>query len=137
MIPQDVRWIQRFNRFSKVLNQLTKFIERGSLNEFEQQGLIQSFEYTYELAWLTLKDYFEAQGETNISGSRDAFRLATKRGIIVDGDKWMNMIESRSLTSHTYDELVADNVIQKILNTYFNEFIRLHAILLSRNTDTT
>ena len=107
------------------------------MNEFEQQGLIQSFEYTYELAWLTLKDYFEAQGETNISGSRDAFRLATKRGIIVDGDNWMNMIESRSLTSHTYDELVADNVIQKILNTYFNEFIRLHAILLSRNTDTT
>ena len=137
MSTQDVRWIQRFNNFSKALNQLTKFIEKGSLNEFEQQGLIQSFEYTYELAWLTLKDYFEAQGETNISGSRDAFRLATKRGIIVDGDNWMNMIESRSLTSHTYDELVADNVIQKILNTYFNEFIRLHAILLSRNTDTT
>ena len=135
MSTQDVRWIQRFNNFSKALNQLTKFIEKGSLNEFEQQGLIQSFEYTYELAWLTLKDYFEAQGETNISGSRDAFRLATKRGIIVDGDNWMNMIESRSLTSHTYDEVVADNVIQKILNTYFNEFIRLHAILLSRNTD--
>lgn len=135
MSTHNIRWSQRFNNFSKVLHQLTKFIEKGSLNEFEQQGLIQSFEYTYELAWLTLKDYFEAQGETNISGSRDAFRLAIKRGIIVDGDNWMNMIESRSLTSHTYDEVVADNVIQRILSTYFNEFVRLHAILLSRNTE--
>jgi len=46
------------------------------LNELEKQGLIQAFEYTYELAWNTIKDYFENQGETGIHGSRDAFRLA-------------------------------------------------------------
>ena len=58
--PQDIRWKQRFENFSKAVRQLTKFIEKADLNELEQQGLIQSFEYTYELAWNTLKDFFEA-----------------------------------------------------------------------------
>ena len=55
MTDQDIRWIQRFNHFSKALSQLRKFIEKGNLNELEEQGLIQAFEYTYELAWNTLK----------------------------------------------------------------------------------
>ena len=62
MNNQDIRWIQRLENYSKALQQLTRFIERGELNEFEEQGLIQSFEYTYELAWNTLKDLFEDQG---------------------------------------------------------------------------
>jgi nucleotidyltransferase substrate binding protein (TIGR01987 family) len=107
MTTQDIRWIQRFNHFSKVLNQLTRFIEKGALNELEKQGLIQSFEYTYELAWNTLKDYFEALGKTNINSSRDAFRMAFKRGMIEDGETWMDMITSRTLTVHTYDEELA------------------------------
>ena len=118
----DIRWIQRFNHFKKALNQLTKFIEKGKLNELEQQGVIQSFEYTYELAWNTLKDYFEHQGETGIHGSRDAFRLAFKRGLIEDGETWMDMIESRALTTHAYNEDVAKAIADKIFNRYFSEF---------------
>ena len=72
---QDIRWKQRLDNFTKALRQLTKFIDKGELNELEQQGLIQSFEYTYELAWNTIKDFFEAQGETDILGSRDAMRM--------------------------------------------------------------
>jgi len=60
MTTQDIRWIQRFTNFSKALAQLTKFIEKGELNELEKQGVIQAFEYTYELAWNALKDYLEA-----------------------------------------------------------------------------
>ena len=122
MITKDIRWIQRFNHFKKALNQLTKFIEKGKLNELEQQGVIQSFEYTYELAWNTLKDYFEHQGETGIHGSRDAFRLAFKRGLIEDGETWMDMIESRALTTHAYNEDVAKAIADKIFNRYFSEF---------------
>ena len=122
MNTKDIRWIQRFNHFKKALNQLTKFIEKGKLNELEQQGVIQSFEYTYELAWNTLKDYFEHQGETGIHGSRDAFRLAFKRGLIEDGETWMDMIESRALTTHTYNEDVAKAIADKIFNRYFSEF---------------
>jgi len=125
MTTQDIRWIQRFNHFSKALSQLTRFIEKGALNELEKQGLIQSFEYTYELAWNTLKDYFEAQGETNIHGSRDVFRMAFRRGMIEDGETWMDMITSRTLTVHTYDEEIAEKIAADITNRYYPEFMML------------
>mgnify|MGYP001572348457 FL=1 len=125
MTAQDVRWIQRLNHFSQALGQLTKFIEKGALNELEKQGLIQAFEYTFELAWNTLKDYFEVQGEINIHGSRDAFRLAFKRGLLEDGETWMDMIKSRTLTSHTYNEDVAEKIAADIVNRYFSEFVTL------------
>jgi len=125
MTTQDIRWIQRLNHFSKALSQLTKFIEKGALNELEKQGLIQAFEYNFELAWNTLKDYFEDQGETNIHGSRDAFRLAFKRGLVENGEIWMDMIQSRTLTSHTYNEEVAEKIAADIVNRYFSEFVAL------------
>lgn len=126
MIAKDIRWIQRFNNFEKALNQLTKFIEKGKLNEFERQGFIQAFEYTFELAWNTLKDYFEEQGEQNIFGSRDAFRLAFKRGLIEDGETWMKMITSRIATSHTYNEDVAVQISNDTKNLYYGEFVKLY-----------
>ncbi len=125
MTIQDIRWIRRLNHFSKALSQLRKFIERGALNELEKQGLIQAFEYNFELAWNTLKDYFEDQGETNIHGSRDAFRLAFKRGLVENGEIWMDMIQSRTLTSHTYNEEVAEKIAADIVNRYFSEFVAL------------
>ena len=127
MNTEDIRWIQRLTHFSKALGQLRKFIEKDALNELEEQGLIQAFEYTYELAWNTLKDYFEAQGETNINGSRDAFRMAFKRGLIEDGETWMDMIKSRTLTTHTYNEDVAKQIATAIVNRYFSEFVNLQA----------
>ncbi len=127
MSAQDIRWIQRFNHFSKALRQLRKFIDKGELNELEEQGLIKAFEYTYELAWNTIKDYFEYQGETEIRGSRDALRLAFKRELIQDGETWMDMIKSRTLTAHTYNEDVAKKIAADIVNLYFPEFEKLHA----------
>ncbi len=122
MSPQDIRWMQRLEHFRKALSQLTKFIEKGELNELEEQGLIQAFEYTYELAWNTIKDYFEDQGETEIFGSRDAFRLAFRRGLVRNGHVWMEMIKSRTLTSHTYNEDVAREIANAITMNYFHEF---------------
>ncbi len=91
--------------------------------------MIQSFEYNYELAWNTLKDYFEAQGETNILGSRDAFRLAYKRGLIENGETWMQMITSRTLTSHTYNEDTAEKIAKDTETIYYDEFVKLRAKL--------
>ena len=125
-MSEDIRWKQRLENYSKALRQLTRFIEKGELNEFEQQGLIQCFEYTYELAWNSIKDVFEAQGEVGIIGNRDAFRLAFKRGLIENGETWMEMIKSRALTSHTYNEDVANDISSKIVTRYYPEFIRLH-----------
>lgn len=123
MSSPDIRWIERFDNFTKAVKQLTRFIGKEDLNEMEEQGLIQSFEYTYELAWILMKDFFEDQGESNVMGSRDAF----KRGLIEEGDIWMSMIKSRVLTSHTYNEETARKVIQNIRSEYFGEFVKLHA----------
>jgi len=128
---QDIRWIQRFNHYTKALGQLKKFIQKGKLNELEEQGLIQAFEYTYELAWNTLKDYFESQGDTEIHGSRDAFRLAFQRNLIEDGETWMDMVRSRTLTSHTYNEEIAKQISTAVSQQYFQQFVKLHEKLLS------
>lgn len=64
--------------YSKALALIAKFVEKGELNEMEQQGLIPAFEYTYELAWKSIKDYFENRGENGIHGSRNIFRMASR-----------------------------------------------------------
>ena len=125
MYDEEIRWVQRFNNFCKALDQLTKFINKGELNELEKQGLIQAFEYNFELAWSTIKDFYEDQGEVDIQGSRDAFRLAFKRGLVYDGEVWMDMIGSRNKTSHTYNESVAASIVDDITNRYFLEFVAL------------
>jgi len=137
MSDPDIRWMQRYRHYVHALAQLTKFIEKGELNELEKQGLIQSFEYSYELAWNTIKDYFDAQGETGIHGSRDAFRLAFKRGLILDGKTWMDMIHSRTLTVHTYNEALAEEIATVIVQRYFPEFVALRDRLqgLGNRTD--
>ncbi|MGK0183151.1 MAG: nucleotidyltransferase substrate binding protein (TIGR01987 family) [Halioglobus sp.] len=120
----DVRWIQRFSNYKRALEQLSRFVESETLNELEEQGLIQSFEYNYELAWNVIKDFYEYQGESNIQGSKDAIRMAFKRGLIKDGDTWMKMVKSRALTSHTYNKSTAQEVVQAILNEFFSAFSR-------------
>ena len=125
-MTEDIRWKQRFDNFTKALQQLTRFVEKGELNEFELQGLIQCFEYNYELAWNTMKDIFEDQGEKGIMGSRDAIRLAFRRGLIDDGEIWMEMVKGRTLTSHTYNEDVAQLVAHNIIGPFYGAFVAFH-----------
>jgi nucleotidyltransferase substrate binding protein (TIGR01987 family) len=72
----DIRWRQRFSNYQKALAQLARFTQQSQLNELEEQGLIQCFEYTHELAWKTLKDFLAERGNTDIFGSKDATRTA-------------------------------------------------------------
>jgi len=125
-MEQDIRWKQRFSNYNKALGQLRKFIDKGALNELEQQGLIQAFEYTYELAWNVMKDYFTyMQADQNILGSRDAIQLAFNRGLISEGKIWMDMIESRIKSSHTYNEDTAQEIADKIVQEYYMLFVAL------------
>lgn len=122
----DIRWVQRFNNFCKALSQLQQFIDKfEQLNELEKQGMIKSFEYTYELAWNTIKDFYEYQGETNIQGSRDAIQLAIRRNLLPNSHQWMQMILDRNLTSHTYNDQLSSEITKKIKNTYYKLFIDL------------
>lgn len=128
MDNQDIRWQQRFVNYRKALAQLTAAValaKQRPLSDLEKQGIIQAFEFTHELAWNVLKDYFFFQGNTAITGSRDATREAFQRGLVTDGDGWMEMIRSRNQTSHTYNQSVADEIVSKITGSYHPLFQQL------------
>ena len=123
-----IRWVQRFENFKSALSQLQKAADLArtkNLSDLEKQGVIQAFEFTHELAWNVLKDYFEYQGTTSITGSRDASREAFSKGLISSGEVWMEMIKSRNLTSHTYNIKIADEIVAKALNEYSVAFFEL------------
>ena len=121
-MSEDIRWKQRFSNYQKALRQMQRFIDKGELSELEEQGLIKSFEYTYELAWNTLKDFLEFKGQSDIYGSRDAIRKAFQLGIIEDGEIWMDMIKSRNRTSHTYNEDTAKEISRTVISVYYSAF---------------
>ena len=128
----EIRWQQRLNSFNTALKQLEAGVvlsRKRQLSSLEEQGLIQAFEYNFELAWNVIKDFYGSQGETDIQGSRDAFRLAFKRGLIETGDIWMDMIKSRIQTSHTYNEQTAEEIVSKIKGQYLDAFLKLSSTL--------
>jgi len=130
MENKDIRWEQRFSNFKKALVQLKEFVDLSNeLNKLEKQGMIKAFEYTYELAWNTIKDFYEYQGETGFQGSRDAIQVAFSRELIKDGEGWMQMLKDRNLTSHTYNEEVADEIAENIINKHFALFESLKTVL--------
>lgn len=126
MADQDIRWQQRFQNFEDAFKQLKAAVnlsETKNLSELENQGLFQSFEVTHELAWNVLKDYFFYQGNPNITGSRDATREAFNKGLIMNGEAWMDMIKSRNLTSHTYNKKISSDIVSSIKTLYFQAFL--------------
>jgi len=122
---KDIRWIQRFYNFKKALKKLNDACNESQsreLNDLEKQGFIKAFEFTFELSWLVIKDYFEYQGNPNIRGSRDAFKMALNYNIIENGKSWFKMIEARNITSHTYDEDIIDSIISTVNSSFIIEF---------------
>ena len=131
----DIRWKQRFNNFLKAYKELEDAVNLAQskpLSKLEKQGAIQGFEYTHELAWNVLKDYLEEQGHTGLIGSKDTSREAFKRGLIQNGEVWMTMIKLRNMTSHTYDQSLADEVFETILNQFYPEFRVLSSTFTKR-----
>lgn len=121
MTDLDVRWKQRLANYRKAFTQLSGAVDLArtrELSELERQGLIQAFEFTHELAWNVMKDYFAYQGNTAITGSRDAIREAFDKGLVEDGEGWMEMIRSRNQTAHAYNEKVAAEIAGRVIDRY-------------------
>ncbi|MBD5188965.1 MAG: nucleotidyltransferase [Bacteroidales bacterium] len=124
MKKQDIRWLQRFENYRKALKKLEEAIliieeNRESANlDLLKEGLIQRFEFTHELAWKVMKDYLEYQGYDEIRGSRDTFRKSLLIGIIRE-PLWINSIQTRNLTSHTYDDEITKETLQVIISDYY------------------
>jgi nucleotidyltransferase substrate binding protein (TIGR01987 family) len=132
---QDIRWQQRFSNFRRALAKLEKAVElvaKKQLSELEIQGLIQCFEYTYELAWNVLKDYLQNQGIQGITGARDAITEGIKVRLISKGEAWMRMFKHRNQTSHEYDETTAILVADAIVTIYYDLFKELEAVMAAK-----
>jgi len=124
-MSEDIRWKQRFQNYKKAfaaMKNAVELAESRELSDLEQQGLIKGFEFTFELAWNVMKDYLEDQGITDIIGSKNAVRHAFNKGLIADGQGWMEMVRSRNISSHTYDEETAKKLLKEITDTFYGSF---------------
>ncbi len=132
MREKEIRWRQRFENFDKVYEQFYSAIsDFDNLNDLEKEGLIQRFEYTFELAWKTLKDYLESQ-EVVAKFPREVIKEAFHYEIIEDGEIWMDMLEKRNILAHTYDEKRFNFAIRKIKKEYYEAIAQVHNYLGER-----
>ena len=132
MADPDNRWILRLQNFNKALAQLDEAVtlmRERALSNLERQGVIQAFEYSYDLGWNTLKDYLVWQGIESIVGSRDTIREAYSLGLVEDGEAWMAMLVDRNRTSHTYNEKTAQDILRNIEQSHHAQLMALLATL--------
>ena len=127
-MASELRWKLRYSSYCKALSQLNAAVEQESLNNLEKQGLIQCFEYTFELAWKTMKDYLEQEGFT-ISSPRNAIQTAYQNRLIEDGHAWIKALEHRNLMSRTYDEAKAEDAVIAIKTQYVGILNQLETFL--------
>ncbi|SHN24743.1 nucleotidyltransferase substrate binding protein [Gracilibacillus kekensis] len=119
---KDIRWKQRFDNFEKSFKLLEKYSKESISTELERAGIIQFFETTFELAWKVLKDYLEAEGYVAKS-PRDSIKQAFQAEIIEEGHLWMDALSKRNLTTHTYDQELAEKLVIEI-QEQFLPFLR-------------
>jgi nucleotidyltransferase substrate binding protein (TIGR01987 family) len=132
MPDRDIRWIQRFNNYKKALARLTEAVDMDldTMNDLEMNGLIQRFEFTFELAWKTLWDL---QRNGDHPGMAETPRLVIEQaiadGYLADAINWRKMRTSRNMTSHTYDEGTAMEIATDTVEIYHALFIQLETRL--------
>ncbi len=127
-MKQDIRWKQRFQNFEKAFLFLQQATEKKSLDPLQAAGLIQSFEFTFELAWKTLKDYLETMG-LPLRFPREVLKTAFQNDLIENGKLWLDMLEKRNELTHTYDEAHTQKAVQIIRETYFPEIKQVYNVL--------
>jgi len=117
MTNHDIRWKQRFQNFEKALARLQDAVATQNPSDLEKAGVIQFYEFTFELAWKTVQDYLEAQ-EVSVSFPRDVIKAGFKYELL-DGELWLDMLQKRNLMSRGYDEESAEIAYRLIVDTYF------------------
>ena len=116
------RWKDLLKHYEQALGRLSKIVDlkrERQLNEFEEDSVIKRFEFTYEMAWKLMMSYEKSNGVLQLMGSKDVVRNAISMSLIENGEAWMDMIDARNRTSHLYDEGMAKDVIDAIVNDYY------------------
>lgn len=126
---KDIRWKQRFENFEKSYKLLKKYSNQAITTELERAGIIQFFEMSFELAWKVLKDYLESE-EYIVKSPRETVKQAFQIGLIDNGHAWMDALADRNLTTHTYNEELANKMTEEILNIYLPELDKIYIKLL-------
>ena len=119
------RFKERLDDLEKAIQRLQEALQEDS-TDLVIDGVLHRFEFTFELAWKTMKDYLEYQGISDKIGSpREVIKEAFSAGIIENGDIWIEMMLSRNLLSHLYDEDASRDIYEQIKKLYFNEIKKL------------
>jgi nucleotidyltransferase substrate binding protein (TIGR01987 family) len=137
-MAHDIRWKQRFQNFDRAFRLLQEALNRKpeALSLLEKEGVVQRFEYTFELAWKTLKDYLEEDGLViSPVTPRQVLKEAFSAKILSDGQVWINMLDNRNLLSHTYDFSVFEQAVQAIAAHYLPAMATLHEFLTRKNAE--
>ncbi|WP_045221130.1 nucleotidyltransferase substrate binding protein [Desulfonatronum thioautotrophicum] len=122
---KQIRWEQRFTNYQHALRLLTEAVERiDDLDDLGKEGLVQRFEYTFELAWKTIKDFLNAKG-VDVRFPRDVIKRAFSDGIIDDGEAWLDMLDQRNRLAHTYNEADFRHSVEAIVTVYFDQLVQL------------
>lgn len=132
----DIRWKQRFQNFDRAYVLLREALEEGpaALNQLEKEGVTQRFEYSFELAWKTVKDYLEENGSvfTTIT-PRHVLKEGFAAKIIGDGQVWIDMLDHRNLLSHTYNFANFETAVEAIAARYLPAMEALHEFFLAES----
>lgn len=132
-MPKTIRWKQRFQNLEQAFGQLAKGVALATPNDIEKQGIIQSFEFTFELAWKTLKNYLESQ-QVVAQFPRDVIKQSFHYQLIVDGDTWMDMLEKKNEMVHTYDAAQANKALGLIRASYFKALQQVLTLLREKSS---
>jgi nucleotidyltransferase substrate binding protein (TIGR01987 family) len=134
MQSKDVRWKQRFQNFEKAFLFFQTTIDKETYTPIEVGGLVQAFEFTFELGWKTIKDFLYEQGLTT-NFPREAIKEGFQTQIIEDGHTWLHMLEKRNELSHTYNEAVAKQAISTIKYQYYPAIEQVYHFLKNKIDD--
>lgn len=140
-MDEKPRWKYRFDNYKRAFGLLREAIETmqaRELSQLEKEGVIQRFEYTWELAWKVLNDYLDSVGvvlETITPAA--VIRAAFAAKIIKDGDVWMKALDARNKMSHTYNLKTFELIIADIRTDYFGLLDTLHLTLLEKASEDT
>jgi len=130
-MTHEIRWQQRFSNFKKAYTHLEEAVLISSPDFIQQAGIIQIFEYTFELGWKTLKDYLLQEGLTPKT-PRDTLKMAFQSDLISNGTDWLDALDKRNLLAHTYDDDMAAHALELIVKKYKPLLDELHTTLNSK-----
>lgn len=136
MTDKKPRWIYRFDNYKRafgLLREAIETLEARELTQLEKEGIIQRFEYTWDLAWKVMQNYLDYQGVmVEPITPRATIREAFAANLIEKGDVWMKALDARNRMSHTYSFKTFETVIESINSEYLALFDQLHMTLIDK-----